>query len=264
MKKVILTLTALLAISTGAFAAGVTNPGEIELATTNQSNTKNRMGIGLGTVGSKKLFRQEDDNFSLFPSFDIRYNDFYVQGLNIGYNAYQNDLLAVSLFLDPVAGYPIKGKDMQSGYKNIDDRDTQAMLGLKADFNVDEWGGKGSLSAQFGEHGSQSQLSLFRVFNVDNKFSVIPTAYIKYLSSDFSDYYFSVSETEASKTIAKPYKANGAFSAGINLMGNYSFNEKVSLFLFLGLEKFSDDVKDSPIVENSLIYIGGAGVKYFF
>lgn len=266
MKKVIFTVAALLAISTGALAAGFTNPGEIELATTNQGNVQNRMGVGLGVVGSRKLFRQEEQNVSPLPTFDIKYNDFYVQGLNIGYNAYQNDLLAVSLFLDPVAGYPVKGKDMQNGFKNIEDRDLQAMLGLKADFGIEDLGARGSFATQFGEHGSQTQLSLFKVFSVDRQFSIIPTAYIKYLSSDFSDYYFSVSENEANKNsgIKHPYKANGAFSAGFNLMGNYAFNEKVSLFLFLGVEKFSDDVADSPIVENSLVYMGGAGVKYFF
>ncbi|MGL6120727.1 MAG: MipA/OmpV family protein [Fusobacteriaceae bacterium] len=262
MKKTIIGLAALLLMSTGVFAQGYSNPGEGELATASQ----NKMGVGLGILGSKKLFKQEDSNTNAYPVFDVKYKDFYVKGLNIGYNAYQNDLLAVSVFLDPLAGYSIKGKDMQNGYKNIDDRDFQAMLGLKANFDIDNWGGKGSLSTQFGEHGSESQLSIFRVFNMDNKFSIIPTAFVKYLSSDFSDYYFSVSETENKNNskIKNSYKANGAFTTGFSLMGNYAFNEKLSLFLFLGVEKFSDDVKDSPIVENSLIYTSGAGVKYFF
>ena len=141
------------------------------------------------------------------------------------------------------------------------------MLGVKADFNLSNIDMRGTALLQTGEHGSKARLSVFKVISVD-KFKIIPSAFVSYFTSDFSDYYFGISEKEvlrgSGSKITEAYEAEGAFSAGIKLTGDYSVNDRLSLLIFLGAERFSDEIKDSPIVENSTIYSAGVGAKYFF
>lgn len=264
MKKILLGTIALLTLTTTIYADLTTSSEEDYGRVT---RNKNRLGLGLGIGSSSKLYKQEDDNVTPLPLIDIRYDNFYVEGVNIGYQAYKNELLTMSIFLDPLAGFPVEGKDMKNGYKSIDDRETQAMLGIKGDFNISNIDMRGTALVQAGEHGSKARVSLFKVISMD-KFRIIPSAFISYYSADFSDYYFGISEKEVvrnnSSKITGTYEADGALSAGLRITGDYSINDRLSLLIFLGAERFSDEIKDSPIVENSTIYSAGVGAKYFF
>lgn len=268
MKKIILGLTALFSVSMLSFANDTNLVGEFEELLPSYSNSykrQDRFGLGLGIGSSTKLYKQEDSNVMPLPMLDVKYGNFYIEGLNLGYTAYRNDLLAMSIFLDPLAGFPIDGGDMKRGYREIEDRETQAMLGVKADFKIDRWGGRGTAAFQAGEHGSQAKFSIYRVFPIE-KFTVIPSVFVNYFSSDFSDYYFGVSHSElrGNYNLDKSYDADGAFSVGMRVTGSYALNENLSLLLFLGIEKMSDEIKDSPLVENSTLFMAGAGAKYFF
>ncbi|MGL4403038.1 MAG: MipA/OmpV family protein [Fusobacteriaceae bacterium] len=253
MKKILVGAMALLAVTTTLYA--------------NANQNQNKLGIGLGIGSNSKLYKQEDNNAVPFPLLDIKYDNFYVQGMNIGYQAYRNDLLTMSIFLDPLAGFPVEGEDMKKGYKFIDDRETQAMLGVKADFDLSNIDMRGTALFQAGEHGSKARATLFKVISMD-KFKIIPSAFVSYFTADFSDYYFGISEKEVLRgtgsKITGTYEADGAFSAGLKITGDYAVNDRLSLVIFLGAEKFSDEIKDSPIVENSTIYSAGVGAKYFF
>lgn len=269
MKKILAGTIAILALSTAVYA-DMDSIGEFEPDYSRPTKNHNRIGVGLGIGSSSKLFKKEDNSVMPLPLLDIRYDDFYVEGVNIGYHAYKNDLITMSIFLDPLAGFPVEGDDMKKGYKHIDDRETQAMLGVKADFRLSNIDILGSALVQAGENGSKARLSLFRVISMD-KFRVIPSAFISYYSADFTDYYFGVSHKEVVKNsgiagskINSSYDADGAFSAGIKLTGDYAINDRLSLLIFLGAERFSDEIKDSPIVENSTVYSAGVGAKYFF
>ncbi|MGL5949844.1 MAG: MipA/OmpV family protein, partial [Cetobacterium sp.] len=60
------------------------------------------------------------------------------------------------------------------------------------------------------------------------------------------------------------YKADTAFSFGTTLTAEYKMTEKLSLVGILGVEKFSDEITDSPIVDKDPIFIASIGAKYFF
>ncbi|MGL6023635.1 MAG: MipA/OmpV family protein [Fusobacteriaceae bacterium] len=260
MKKILVGAISVFALTTTLYADENSNNFQNQ-----QSRVQNKIGIGFGIGSSSKLYKQEDANAVPFPLLDIKYDNFYVQGMNIGYQAYRNDLLTMSIFLDPLAGFPIEGEDMKKGYTSIDDRESQAMVGLKADFDFSKIDMRGTALFQAGEHGSKARASLFKVVSID-KFKIIPSAFVSYFTSDFSDYYFGISEKEVSRgsRIENTYEADGAFSTGIKITGDYSVNDRLSLVIFLGAERFSDEIKDSPIVENSTIYSAGVGAKYFF
>ncbi|MGL4687070.1 MAG: MipA/OmpV family protein [Fusobacteriaceae bacterium] len=247
MKRKMFLVSAVLAVSTILMAEG------------------NKIGVGAGIGYSTKIHKLDDSKAFALPLLDIEYNDFYIKGLSVGYNLYKNDAFTMSLFLDPLTGYAVKAKDMKDGYNKIDDRDTQAMFGAEVEMNTGISEIRTAVRFQAGKEGGSGKWSIYRAFKAD-KLVIIPSVYASYFTSDYTDYYFGVSSSEASKNkyIDKSYNADGAASMGMALAGEYSFNEKLSIMMFLGVEKFSDEIKNSPIVENDVIFITGLGAKYYF
>ena len=229
---------------------------------------ENRYGVGTGVGVSNSPYKGAEDKTYPVPLLDVNYGNFYIKGITPGYTFFKGEELSLSVFLDPLAGFPIKAKDMGDGYTNIDNRDLQAMVGLRADLNTGVAGIKTGASVQFGEHGSEAKLSAFRPYNINNKFILVPGIYVKGFSGDYSDYYFSVTSDEVNKSridkLTKEYKADTAYSIGINLSAEYKYNEKVSFIGILGVEKFSNEVTDSPIVNDNPLFVASIGAKYFF
>lgn len=263
MRKILLAVSALLMLSTGVFAQ------EYELI--NEANqSQNRTGVGLGIGTYKSLYKGIDEKAYPVPLLDIQYGNFYIKGLDIGYGILENDNFALSVFVDPMAGYKVKGSDLASGYNKINDRDLQAMFGARLDIDPNLDGLKVGMALSGGQHGSKGRLGIYKPYSVTPKFVVIPSVHMIYYSSDFTDYYFGVDseETFANRPgnykLKDSYSPDAAYSIGATLVGEYRLKDNIALTAFLGLEKYSNEISDSPIVEDDYIYSVGIGAKYYF
>lgn len=229
---------------------------------------ENRYGIGAGIGVSNSIYKGAEDKAYPVPLLDVNYGNFYIKGITPGYFFFKGEDLSLSVFVDPMAGFPIKAKDMGHGYTNIDDRDFQAMIGLRTDLNTGIAGIRTGASVQFGEHGSEAKLSAFRPYHINNKFTLVPGIHIKGFSGDYTNYYFGITSDEVHRSstdkLTKEYKADTAYSFGANLSAEYKYNEKVSFIGILGVEKFSSEITDSPIVNDDPLFIASIGAKYFF
>ncbi|MDX8335978.1 MipA/OmpV family protein [Candidatus Cetobacterium colombiensis] len=242
--------------------------GILAMSLSTMALAENKYGVGLGVGVSNSIYKGADDKAYPVPLLDINYGNFYVKGITPGYYLFRGEDLSVSAFIDPMAGFPIKAKDMGVGYTNIDDRDFQAMVGLRADLNTGIAGIRTGASVQFGEHGSEAKISAFRPYNINDKFTLVPGIYVKGFSGDYTDYYFGVTSDEVNRSkfdnLNREYKADAAASVGANLTAEYKWNEKFSLIGILGVEKFSSEVTDSPIVNEDPLFIASVGAKYYF
>ncbi|MGL5000700.1 MAG: MipA/OmpV family protein [Cetobacterium sp.] len=248
MKKVIFSLLAL-TLSTAALA-------------------QNKVGVGLGVGVSNSLYEGAESKAFPLPLLDINYGNFYAKGVTAGYNFFRGEDLSLSVYLDPMAGFPVKSKDMGTGYTNIEDRKFMAMVGLRADLNTGVAGIRTGTTVQFGEHGSEAKISVFKPYSVNEKLVLVPSIYVKGFSGNYADYYFGVSSDEAKESnsdkLTASYKAETAFSVGTVLTAEYKYNSNISLVGIVGVEKFSDEITDSPIVSEDPIFITSIGAKYYF
>ena len=100
------------------------------------------------------------------------------------------------------------------------------------------------------------------------KLVLVPSIHMKGFSGDYADYYFGVTSEEAGRkgnyNLRDEYKADTAFSYGATLTAEYKMSEKLSLIGIVGVEKFSDEITDSPIVNDEPIVLASIGAKYFF
>lgn len=227
-----------------------------------------KLGIGVGVVGAEKLYKQKDKNIALYPNLDIQYGNFYVEGIRAGLYLYESDMLAFSVFVDPMEGASVKGKDMKKGYKNISDRDTMVMGGGKLELRQLPGDIQVAASLKGGEHGQQADLVAMRRFPVTSKFSIIPSINGAVTSSDYTDYYFGVSKKEVDRSstdkLDKTYNGDRAYIYGANLALEYAFNENLQIIASTGISHFNSAIGDSPIVANKTIFYNTLGAKYMF
>lgn len=227
-----------------------------------------KLAIGVGVAGSNKLYKQDDENIQLYPNLDMRYGRLYVKGIQLGVYLYESDLMAFSVFVDPMGGFKMDNDDMKSGYKNIDDRDTMVMGGGKLELKKLPGDVKVTVSYKGGEEGQQGDLVVMRKFPITSKFSMTPSVNASMFSSDFTDYYFGVSTKEVNRSttdnLDKTYNGDTAYAYGAKLACEYMFTENVSMIASAGVTQFSSEVEDSPIVDNGTIFYGSLEAKYTF
>lgn len=234
---------------------------------TTSFSSENKIGIGVGLGTSNKLYKKEDREYLPIPTMDIEYGPLYIKGMSIGLNLIKDDIFAISLFVDPYNGFSAKGKDMKDGYKNIDERKYQAMFGAKIDANTGLNDIRTMLTLKTGEHGTVGRASIYKTFRINDKLTLIPTIGMSGYSGDYSDYYFGVSSGEANRSKydkLTEYKANEAYSFDAGLIADYKLTDDIALNSFLGVNKFSDEISESPIVENDVIYMVSIGARYYF
>ncbi len=224
--------------------------------------------IGIGYGVTTELYKSDDNGYAL-PLVDLEYDNFFlkgatVNGFSVGYNLYQDDFYTFSLYVKPFGGYKMDSGDMKDGYKGIDDREHKVMGGAEVTIYTGIYDIEMAASADFGKEGGNVVLQLNRPYVVNSRLVLIPSVNFVYFNSDYVDYYFGVESHERTGNIGRTYDGDSAYTIGLNLTASYRLTDSFSLLGFAGMNKFSKEIEDSPIVEDSMVYFTGAGIVYTF
>lgn len=250
MKKKLAILGAFLVLAQGALAGSI--------------------GIGYGVTTP---IYHNDKNDYVLPIVDLEYDKFFIKGastygLSLGYKVIEEDNYVLSLYGMPFGGFEVKNRDMKSGYKGIDDRDTHLMGGVELAYYPGFYEIETKIAAEYGEEGGHFNFSISRPYQVSSNLTLIPAINYIYYDSNFVDYYFGIDSSEIGRVggekITNTFSAKEAHRIGIGILGNYRLNDTISLMGFTGVTKLSGEMSNSPIVDNDIIYIFGTGIIYTF
>ncbi len=90
---------------------------------------------------------------------------------------------------------------------------------------------------------------------------VVPSVEVTHQSSDYADYYFSVTPSEA--TAVRPaYESGAAANTAFRIRWGYALSEKWILSGRVGVEVLDSEITDSPIVERDRIWSTTVGLAY--
>lgn len=230
------------------------------------SFSENRFGVGIAGAYSNIIYKSDKNVIFVMPLFDINYNGIYIKDLKIGYSFYSDAHISSSIFLNPLSGFVLEGEDLEEGYKDVRRKNFQIALGADIQYTSEKYKLKTLLSLQVGEKGGEGKVEFSKDFELTPKFKIIPALYFKGYTEDYVNYYFGVEPVEAKRNplINSPYTAGIAYSLGATIKINYKLTEHITLESFAGVESYSKEICDSPIVGNGTLYIGGMGIKYYF
>lgn len=229
--------------------------------------SENRFGIGVMGVYTTPLYKLKDESIYILPNFDIEYKGLYIDNLKIGYSFYDDTAVKASVFINPLSGYKIDGKDMKLGYKDIRSKNYQIALGAKLEYKFIKSGIKTSVLFEMNQKGNDGDFRIEREFLFGEKFTITPTIFIRGFSEDYINYYFGVEPLEVSRNslINRAYNSNNiGYSYGGTLKLRYDFNEHITVEGILGVEDYSTEISNSPIVDNRTILFGGLSLRYYF
>ena len=222
--------------------------------------------IGVGVKSSLRPYEGSESKETIVPLTNLRYKRLYNQGYQVGLDLFQEDDFTFSAYVEPRVGFQVDGSDLGTGYEDIEDREEQVTGGLKVAFKLSEETYVTASYAWGDESGALGTLSIYRPIDITHRIAIIPSITGSYYSKAFTNYYFGVSNDELLKNakLNQEYSVADSFSYGAALTGEFLLTDQWTLVCFFGIERVSDSIKDSPIVENATLISGGLGARYSF
>ena len=95
-------------------------------------------------------------------------------------------------------------------------------------------------------------------------FSFYPSVIISYQSSDFVNYYYGVTQEEATRTSFSYYKAKDGFQLGAQTYIKYPITDELAILANLRADVLPHSAKKSPLIEKDFILSGLLSLIYTF
>ncbi len=237
------------------------------------TNGANGAELGVGANFEHSIYYSKHKTMtSPFLALDLSFGNFYMRGAagisEIGYEQPFTDNFSVSLFVNPFDGFPIKGKDLLSGYQSIQERKTQFAFGWGLDYNLNGlFGWKDtfiSMEGKSGKHGASSNVTLAKSFEVTKDWTVTPYIGSSYYSSKYTDYYFGIKKSELGGKLTAVYKPKEAYATHVGINTDYAFTDNFGMGLTVGWDKYSKEIKQSPIIKRDSQLTSSLSLYFIF
>lgn len=227
-----------------------------------QANDELHVGLGVGVGVSQSIYKGIDTETDALPMLNVEYGNFYLEGLEAGYDFLESDNYRVSI---AVAGDSLNGERTDSNQlADMGDVDSGVNLKVSGEMFTD-FGLLGASIAQdvSDEHeGTEVSLSLGLPLDFD-RLELMPAVHATWMSDDLVNHYYGVTSKQA-RPGRSVYNADAGWRYGVELMAFYPLTQQWSVTGGVSAEWFGDEVKNSPIVDDDSAVSGFLGVQYHF
>ncbi|MBW8189928.1 MipA/OmpV family protein [Neiella marina] len=218
------------------------------------------LAVGLGFGSTSSAYAQYDDESTAIPLIFFNSKNFYFEGVEGGYKVIENRQSRLSVFVSMGA------EEFDAGNSDIDglkDRDRSVMAGVRYRYMA-KWGIVDAKVA--GDISEESEGTIARVsygypFHISEKFTILPRGFVKWMSSDYADYYYGVSPDESGLS---SYAPGSSMKYGAELIATYQINNKWKVLGGGRVSMLDSDLEDSPMMDDDMESLIFAGVTYKF
>ena len=235
----------------------------------NSFSSESKVSLGIAARSRDQPYRGAGSDEMLLPLVEVEYENLYFKKTELGYVVLQDQSSSASFFLDFLDGYSVDGNDLSSGYDRIDDREYQILGGVRMTYKPDYYylyDTELRAEVGIGENGNKLSFAISKPeLYFDYRLIVVPTLTLNILNDRYTDYYFGVDSSEAALngSIAGTYEADTSYTLDVSLAIQYLF-DVFSVYAYTGIEYLGEEINDSPIISDELIYTVGTGIKYTF
>lgn len=232
------------------------------------SSTYAQWSAGVIGIGQSNPYIAGDTGVDVFPIIAYEGEKLVWRGPFLDYYVLGKQKADTSLSLNIALAANDFETEGDTRLVGIEDRDNSIMAG----FTFNQAVGTGTLrfSAQTevtNKHsGQRATLGWQKAVFKDSQFKWQVTAgvEIEYLSANYADYYFGVSQTEQQNSAFEAYQVGSVLQPSVTLGGYYSFNRKWQLVANVGLQMLDSAITDSPIIDGDTVVDAFVGVVYNF
>ena len=206
-----------------------------------------------------------DSGFQLnpFPFVGFKSGRFYSDQAGLGYQLYADGGFRVSA----IARFAVQDLNRN----NVDALDDMESLnlplytGISVDLPIDTFTLTTSIRKEIGiaSGGWRATGAISRSFPINRKLLLSPSVAIEWNDATSTNYIYGVSSADALPTRPE-YRVGDSFKTSGSLSGIYRISPKFTLIGSAGITWHSDEIVDSPIVDNQTIFSSFIALGYNF
>lgn len=220
--------------------------------------------IGIGVSAEKTPYKRTGTQYRANPTVMIEARHFYVDGLEAGIYAINNDTHQLALTVS--GGHQFDPDDSDDAQiKALKKRKTAIMAGLDYSF-TGRYGQVGaSVNKDLSGHSKGINADLaYGALVKTGRVTVVPSLGLAYYDRKWNNYYYGVSAEEQQHTQLAPYQANKSVHPYVNLTVLYALAPKWQTYIDLQYEHIGKEVKHSPMVDQRYRAQLSTGLLYTF
>jgi outer membrane protein len=227
-----------------------------------QANKNTELQTGLAVIHSSKVYKGTSSKTHTIPLVIARYNDFYIEGLAIGYKLFNDKSFTTSLELSSdFLGY----RNSDNTYlSTLEDKKSTLNAVLKSEYSVLndlKLIGKFhyDISNKYNSYSAEVGVE-YMLFQKQNH-TLVSNLAIEYMDKKKSNYYYGVAPHEVNADIYS-YEANKAFNSTFGLKYIYNYSDRWSFFGDMQRTFLDNSISNSPIVTTDHKHTFLIGVLY--
>ena len=223
------------------------------------------LSIGLGGGFQTSPYRGYDDQFSALPLIHYESQYFYVRGLAAGVKLldYNGHEVSAGLSYD---FHQFRAKDSDQAFmKKL--RSRHASLNADLGYSLNgQYGTAGLIINQdISGHSNGQTIDAFYNYGLDfGRLHLRPGLGLKWESEKKLKYYYGVSRAESAVSGLPAYSPKSAVTPYLSLAADFKLADSWSVTAGAKVQFLSDEIKDSPMVDDSKTVGGYLGLKYAF
>lgn len=261
-------LTAIISVSCALFSSVTLAENQVTQIPFSNAEA-GTVGLGAGLRFGRSPYKhveslsslENENNTDLVPLYLYEGEYLFFHGTRAGFHLWDK-----SFKLDAVAQYRFDRLETGASdfYNGVENRDQTLEAGLSLAY-VRDWG-RISFSAladiQSRHNGHIADISYHYPINSGN-FHFSPYLSVIYQSSDFTDYYFGVDESEARADLPV-YSPNAATFGRLGINTSYTVFDDWLIFANFSLENVDEEIENSPLVDKDFLTTTYLGFSYQF
>lgn len=228
-----------------------------------EEERENYFAIGVGGGYHQSIMKGLDDVTQALPLLEFEYNGFFMGGAGLSYRFLEGEAyeLYVGLGADLFEADRKDSKDLKD-MGNVSSAiyaevggDVFTPIGLLG-FNV-----YSDISNKHDGYGAGVEWAL--PLPPIGNFQMMPSLTVEWMSEEIINHHYGVSAAHAK--LGRPqYTGEAGMVYGVSLMGQYQINKNWGLMVGGGVNYYSDEITDSPIVDEDSSAQGFIGIQYMF
>ena len=267
MKRLSVQITSACALLLLAVLYGVAYGAPAPIVTSTQAREEqpdNSFGIGFTASIAQRPFIAVSDQLTVLPYISYKYQNFYIESMDIGYSLFKNNAAKVDLLATP-RFYEVKASFAKSGeLDGIEQTNPTYLAGISAQFKTDF----AVFTVQYfhdllESDGNEAVVTASKSFKMNDNFTLIPSLGATYQDSKLVDHFYGVQTNEVRP--GRPlYEGASSVNYNVALNAIYKWTKHVELLGQIKYEVLGSGITDSPIVDENAVYAFTFGAVYLY
>ena len=243
--------------------AAIAAPVPVQTSTLDRSqNHDTDYGIGLTSSIAQRPFIGVDDQDTSLIYLSFSYKDFYVEGLDVGYQLLDNkdvsiDLLATPRFYEVEPAFAGNGE-----LDGIDITKPTYFAGISTQYRTEAATFTLQLLADLNESdGNEFVITASKAFKPNTDFTLVPTLGITYQDAGLVDHFYGVQANEV-RAGRPEYGGHASTNTHLSLNVLWQASKHIQLLGQIRYELLGSGITNSPIVDEDSITTALVGFVY--